>query len=231
MAKKKSNTKSFVKGKIKDLKKQIEETLKVMKSKRIDEKQYNALRKEINTIAVEAICGMELKKQKKKEYKIKFYKKATSKEVVEIVDIMDEYIAFELGFYKRFEKKNVSDDDLDLDLEFPDNDKIDIKKVNMKKFISALVKCNKGKPILKKKLTSSNMVKLKALSDDVRKQVKRKKRIIIGGIIVLISAAVITGGIIVGKKLCNDDDDYEDMNLDDIDDISDIDADVPHVDI
>lgn len=230
MAKKKSNTKSFVKGKIKDLKKQIAETLKVMKSKRIDEKQYNALRKEINAIAVEAICGMELKKQKKKEYKIKFYKKATSKEVVEIVDIIDSYVVFERELYKRFEKKDAEVDDLDLDLEFPDNDKIDIKKVNMKKFISALVKCNKGKPILKKKLNSSNMIKLKALSDDVRKQVKRKKRIMIGGIIILISAAVITGGIIASKKLGNDDD-YEDMNLDDIDDISDIDADVPHVDI
>jgi len=225
-----SKKKDTVKENIKRLKKTIKKTMKTLDTKEVTEKEYNKMRKEINLCAVESICGMKLTmgKKKKKETKIKFYKKASSKQVFEIMDLINNYASYEAELFEEANKLK-GEDEIDLDLAFPDNDDINIKKVNMKKFINALIGV-KGSSILEKKLTGCNLVKLKALSDEVRKDVKKKKRIIIGGIVILISAAVITGGVVIANKMGKDDD-VEDIDLDEFnDDNIDID-DVPHVDI
>jgi len=194
----------------------------------VNNQAYDAKRYQLNMVLVETLCGAEFTTNKKNETKIKFNKPLPSKkQVSEICTIVDDFIRnVENVYLEALEAAQVATDD---DMGIPANGlRVNgvvpmITKAKNKELKNIFAGDNAT--ILDIPLTAMDCITLAAMGEDARKDYNFKKTLIIGGVTVLVVGGVAAGIYIYNKK--KDDDNVDvDVNVD-IDDVNEINDDIP----
>ena len=196
---------NYVNNKIEEMNGLISQ-LKVAANGGCGRAEYEKIRLQINSVAIEAACGGEIKPARSKkggnEVKILLTKKAPSQvQVAEIVGLMEELCySIEAPYMS-----SVNEDEETSDLEIPDTtscsiiDTVSPEKMK-KKEMEDLLFGSDG--LLYRPISGREIIELAAIADEYR---KKRNRVIaisvaVGGTAILVGTAITLGVIAANKK-------------------------------
>lgn len=212
---------------LKTIKQLAQQDIPAMVQAGCDEQAYNAKRAELNAHIIQLCVGgeiVDLKGKKEGQSTFKFNKTLpTKKEVAEVADILNNFIAtIENPFLLNLQR---SEDD-DMSIQTGDVYAANIVAYDKpkNKDLKAKILGTEGIAYYQMKLSGLDVITLAGIGEEARKNANFKKMIIIGGAVILVAAAAGIGYYIYSEKkndacdcdTCDCDVDIDDVDIDDV---------------